>query len=138
MKYTKEEINQAREQLLKRLKPGDTIYYKVENVSRSGMGRDISFYNVENGEICFLTYSMMVLLGERRAKSNDGLHVTGCGMDMGFHCIYNLGRVLYPDGFECTGNMDTCRANDHSNGDREYKAGKIHRNGGYAFKYHQI
>ena len=24
----------------------------------------------------------------------------GCGMDMGFDLIYNLGRVLYPQGFD--------------------------------------
>ena len=27
-----------------------------------------------------------------------GLRVSGCGMDMGFHVVYNLGYALWPDG----------------------------------------
>ena len=32
-----------------------------------------------------------------------GLVVGGCGMDMGFHVVYSLGRVLWPKGFKVNG-----------------------------------
>jgi hypothetical protein len=32
-----------------------------------------------------------------------GITVGGGGMDMGFHLVYNLGRVLWPFGFKRAG-----------------------------------
>ena len=85
-------------------------------------------------------------LGYTMDRDREGLRVSGCGMDMGFHVVYSLSRVLYPDGFECIG--EGCPSNDHSNGDRDYtphlNGGKAphepgyvahwHSNGGYALR----
>jgi hypothetical protein len=57
-------------------------------------------------------------------------------MDTGFHLVYNLGYVLFPLGFECTGcdePPNLCPSNDHSNGDRDY-APHNHKDGGYALR----
>jgi hypothetical protein len=66
-----------------------------------------------------------------------GIKVGGCGMDMGFHLVYNLGRTLYPKGVSCPG-RDLCQSNDHVNPgpDRNrYGKGVKHRDSGYAFKH---
>ena len=64
-----------------------------------------------------------------RGVRSDALHVTGCGMDMGFNCVYHLGRYLWPDGVPCSG--ANCQSNDHSN-DRNCKRDgtHLHRDGG--------
>lgn len=63
----------------------------------------------------------------------DALVVNGCGMDMGFHVVYELGYTLYGrDGFICIG--ERCPSNDHSNGDRDYTP-HAHTDGGYALRY---
>jgi hypothetical protein len=38
-------------------------------------------------------------MGEK-AETGEGITVDGCGMDMGFALVYNLGRALYRDGFQ--------------------------------------
>jgi hypothetical protein len=46
----------------------------------------------------------------KRDGKREGLRVSGCGMDMGFDIVYNLGRFLFPkgDGKTVTGrNGDT-------------------------------
>ena len=45
-----------------------------------------------------ITWDVMHVLGYRRSDKTGGLRVSGCGMDMGFHVVYNLGYVLWPDG----------------------------------------
>ena len=118
------------------LKPGDTIYTIVEHVSRSGMQREIRVLIPrvsEDGHAYFLhpNFAAAALLGCRQGK-RDGLVVSGCGMDMGFHLVYNIGRSLWPDGYECSG--DKCQSNDHSNGDRDYTP-HHHTDGGYALRH---
>lgn len=58
-------------------------------------------------------------LGYRIGK-HGGIVVGGCGMDMGFHLVYNLGRTLWPTG---TDNPHG-RRNGHPDSD-----------GGYALKH---
>ncbi len=66
-------------------------------------------------------------------RKNWGVKMGGCGMDMGYHLVNNLGYALFPNGVPCTG--EDCPSNDHNNGDRDYTAGKLHRDGGYAFRH---
>lgn len=90
---------QRAEQLRKWIKPGDTVSCILRHVSSSGMSRRISLVitNKETGEIQDISGYVATVLDYRR---NDGsLVVGGCGMDMGFACVYNLGRRLFPDGF---------------------------------------
>jgi hypothetical protein len=109
--------------LKKLLKPGDTVQTILRNVSRSGMSRRISCVIARDGEVQDITWDVARVTGEsvkgRAGYVQDvGIAVGGCGMDMGFNLVYNLSRVLFPDGFACIGNG--CPSNDHSNGDRDY------------------
>ena len=126
MRYTREEIEQAKKYLLEQIKPGDELYTILRSVSRSGMSRHIS---VLHGTY-EISHLVTKVLEERRAD-DGGLVISGCGMDMGFEVVYNLGRALYPDGFTCVG--QNCHSNDHRNGDRNYKP-HHHNDGGYAFE----
>lgn len=109
------------------VKPGDTVYTILEHVSRSGMSRHIRLLLLkpdsdmrEGVRDIHPNYAAATILGYRQAPrgKGDGLVVGGCGMDMGFHLVYNLSRALYRDGFGCIG--EGCPSNDHSNGDRDY------------------
>jgi hypothetical protein len=120
MKYAKAEIAEAIAHLRDYLKPGDTVYTVLRHVSSSGMTRHIDCYKLgAAGESpAYLTGWIAKALGLSRAKRGDALVVSGCGMDMGFHVVYNLSYVLNRDGFGCIG--QGCPSNDHSNGDRGY------------------
>jgi hypothetical protein len=65
---------------------------------------------------------------------HQGLKVGGCGMDMGFHVVYSLGRAMYPYGVPCTG--EGCLSNAHSYADWDYTVSPehVHSDGGYAFQ----
>jgi hypothetical protein len=87
------------------LKPGDTLYTINRHVSSSGMRRSISVvravHDVHDGERLVIdTLDLWVsrVLRERIDQKHGGIYQTGCGMDMGFHLVYNLGRYLWPDG----------------------------------------
>ena len=64
---------------------------------------------------------------------NDGIKISGCGMDMGFEIVYQIGRALWPDGVPCIG--EGCHSNDHSNErERNYTVGRMHGDSGYALR----
>ena len=113
----KVEREEARAKLREWIKPGDTVHTILRHVSRSGMQREIGIVLLKDGTDLHPNYLIGKALGERIGK-RDGIIVGGCGMDMGFHIVYSLGRTLWPDGFGCIGKG--CRSNDHSNGDRDY------------------
>ena len=94
-KYTKSEQAEAFANLRKWLKPGDTVHTIVDNVSRSGMSRDIRVLILRDGEATHPNWAVSVLLGYPRAKRGDGMRVGGCGMDMGFHVVHSLGYALF-------------------------------------------
>ena len=75
------------------LKPGDTVFCVLRHVSRSGMMRHISFLDKEHR---YLDYHISQVLGYPRAR--EGIKVSGCGMDMGFSVVYDLGHALWPQG----------------------------------------
>lgn len=109
MKPTKAEVAEARESILRFLKPGSNVYTIVRHVSRSGMQREISLYAIsKDGRPQWLDGWASKLLDYRLGK-NEGLVVGGCGMDMAFHLVYNLGSVLWPkgDGKTVTGRNGT-------------------------------
>ena len=102
---------EALERLRGWLKPGQTVHTITRHVSTSGMTRDIAAFTIVDGDMKDLTYSIAQALGERVV--NDGVRLSGCGMDMHFALVYDLGYALWPNGFDCA--VEECRANDHSN-----------------------
>ena len=138
-KAQKAEQAEAVTKLREWIKPGDTVFTILRHVSKSGMSREIGIVLLSpaadeqsDGRTCIdlhPNYLVAQALGERIGK-RDGIVVGGCGMDMGFHLVYNLGRVLWPDGVPCAG--DRCHSNDHSNGMRERGPEIMHKDGGYA------
>ena len=83
--------------LRERLAPNTVIYTKVNHVSKSGMQRGISLYVAEGNEIRDITCHAAWAMGDTIHKQG-GIKISGCGMDMGFALVYNLGRTLWPDG----------------------------------------
>jgi hypothetical protein len=126
------EREQAIERLREIFKPGDTVYTVLRHVSRSGMSRSISILYSENpGDVVDVSFLLVRAMDYRFDRDRGGVKVGGCGMDMGFHLVYNMSHVLYPNGFTCTG--ERCPASDHSNGDRDYTPHE-HKSGGYALQ----
>ncbi|AFU86493.1 hypothetical protein D869_gp090 [Caulobacter phage CcrRogue] len=59
-------------------------------------------------------------MGDTFDADRQGIKVGGCGMDMGFHLVYSLGRTLWPNG--------TKKPHGSRNGEPD-------RDGGYALKH---
>lgn len=110
------------------LHPGDTVYTSLNHVSRSGMYRVINLYVIKDNQPVRIDWAAAKLL-EGYDSRHDGCKAGGCGMDMGFHLVHNLGYALWPNGFTCTGKA--CPSNDHFNGDPNYDL-HPHKSGGYA------
>ena len=87
----------ATQTLRELLQPGQTIFCTLRSVSSSGMSRRISFHSIVGDELRSLDYLMSHALRYKQSSSG-GLVVSGCGMDMAFSVVYNLGAVLWPNG----------------------------------------
>ena len=72
------------------------IYYKVADVSRSGMTRKIDFYVIVKNEPIMLNRDISELL-DYKMDNWGHLKITGCGMDMGFKVISELSTKLFDD-----------------------------------------
>ena len=97
------EQEDARERLLTHyLKEGQTVYTSVKSVSSSGMSRTMSLYVVDGDRIQNITYYAAQALDWPLVEKNGSrvLRVGGCGMDMGFHTVYTLARVLFSGSVE--------------------------------------
>ena len=104
MTTTKTQKEEAKNTLLEMLKPGECVYTILDRVSPSGMMREIRLVLLkidDKGEVYTLhpNHSASILLGVPRSKKGDGLRVKGCGMDMGFHLVYELSYALFGDGY---------------------------------------
>lgn len=101
-KAQKAERAEAVERLRAFVRPGMTIYCVLRHVSRSGMQRRIDFYAIDVDEqrgphLSYLSGLIARTLGYR-VHNDGGIVVNGCGMDMGFHVVHNVGRTLWPNG----------------------------------------
>ncbi len=94
-------LDEAIARLREILKPGDTVYTVVRHVSSSGMSRVIDLYHfsIHDGKIqkSWLSGYASTALGWNLDQKRGALRVSGCGMDMGFHVVSTLSRVLFPD-----------------------------------------
>jgi hypothetical protein len=124
------------------LQPGYIVRTILRHVSRSGMNRRVSLVIAVGDDAKDITWLAAHALGDpvknRAGYVQDvGIEVGGCGMDVGFELVYNLGRVLWPKGFECPG--EKCQSNDHSNDPkcrRDTFKGQMHTgDGGYALRH---
>lgn len=95
-----QERAEAREKLRAIVDPSKRVYTMLRHVSASGMSRDISLFVVEGDTLRNITYLAAQALGERVRDSHGqrAIRVSGCGMDMGFHLVYNLSWALYSTG----------------------------------------
>lgn len=89
---------QAKDHLRKLLKPGQTVYTILRHRSASGMSRSISLVIPTKDGIKSLDYWIVQASGINIDQKHSGIKVGGCGMDMGFHLVYNLGCMLWPNG----------------------------------------
>lgn len=119
-KVSQNRKDECKAALLKILKPGDQVTCILRHVSRSGMSRRIDFYKMGKGEPRYLSTYIADLL--EYPCGGHGVVVGGCGMDMGFSVVYNLGSTLFPKGFKVKG---IGRNGDKSGHDKD---------GGYALK----
>lgn len=93
------QIEQAKAHLCTVLKPGQTVYTILNHCSASGMSRSISVVvGGKDGEIEKLDYWIARAKGEHIDPKHGGIKMNGCGMDMGFSLVYNLGCMLWPTG----------------------------------------
>ena len=93
MKYTKTAIEESRQSLLEDFKNSTgQVYGDVKIVSASGMSRKIELYLIINGDLKRISWDVARVL--ELLYDDRGLRVNGCGMDMIFHTLYNLVRVL--------------------------------------------
>ena len=88
--------------LTKLLPKGTEVYTLIRSVSKSGMSRRISFFVVNDGKLEDIDWLMIRAgIGKRRGHDN-GLYVTGAGMDMCFAMVYDLASTLHKDGYALT------------------------------------
>lgn len=114
---------EAIETLREMLKPGDTVYTVLRHVARSGMSRQIDCYVMEDNLPRWISRTVATACGFTFDQKREAIRVGGCGMDMGFHLVYSLSSVLFPDGqFVCIGK--DCPANDHNNAYHAEKDGR--------------
>ena len=123
------------------IKPGDTVTTTVTSVSPSGMSRTIKCQVISRGwdykgndkvantedalRIIDISHEVAEATGEKTAQ-NGSVRIAGCGMDMRFALVYNLGRALFPEGFALA---------DGQYGRNGDKSG-FDRDGGYALRYY--
>lgn len=142
---TKTQQAESLELLRATLKPGDTLYTVLRHRASSGMSRAIDVYKLgqqrsdqgrDNGRIQkqWLSFHAARAAGFRFSEKYDAVDMGGAGMDMGFHLVYSLSRVVFAEGFDCIG--EGCPSNDHVNErERNYTPGRRHSDPGYALNH---
>lgn len=91
------EQQEATVELRKLLKPGDTVYCLLRNVSRSGMSRVIDLVIHTKQGPRTLGYLAARAVDMPFDRDRGGVKVGGCGMDMGFHLVYELAYCLFKE-----------------------------------------
>ncbi len=137
MKARDAERQSAIEKLREWVKPGDLLHTQLKHVSRSGMLRVVQIIQIKNNEPSYLGWLAAKAIGLPYDTKRKGIRMGGCGTDMGFQAVYNLGWALFPKGFTCIGPKRRCPSNDHAYGDQDYRR-HHHKDGGYALRQRWI
>ena len=95
------------------LKPGTTVYTTLRHVSASGMTRWLDVFVADGNTIRNITGHVCDAADFTYCTRRHALKIGGCGMDMGFQVVYNLGCSLWPTGTSephgtRNGEPDTC------------------------------
>jgi hypothetical protein len=94
MYYTIDETAYAMNMLRTLLKDGDVVFTILRYVSESGMTRHIDLVTFKDNSPVWLSYHTARVLDYPQVKDESSLKIKGRGMDMGYHTVYSLGRVL--------------------------------------------
>lgn len=132
-KLTEAEREESRAELRKILQGQHEILTLAEY---RGMTAFVRVFIVKNNQLVDLTWQAAVALGEKSAHLPSqpyGLKRSGYGYSKEFDVVYNIGRVLYPKGYNHT--AKNCHSNDHANG---WDGVSKHNDGGYRFKQRSI
>ena len=90
-------LDQDKAQLRDMLGDKPNVYTILRSVSSSGMSRHISLKIVHRGELIDITYLAARVMGDKLSEKlgHNTIRVNGCGMDMGWHLVYNLSSTIY-------------------------------------------
>lgn len=114
----------------------ETIYTLNAHTARSGMLRCIRPFIITTDSRPWDITFMVARAGIGDASErHGGIEMGGCGMDMGFSLVYNIGRaVIAGEPWSCRG--DRCPSNDHINAPRVPRGPDIVHtgDGGYRFR----
>jgi len=88
------------EYYLKKVIPkGEAIFTTVMHVAPSGMSRHIKVMRPHEDEVENISYFVAEALGLPYREKTRSVFVSGCGMNMCFWLAYELGELLYGDGY---------------------------------------
>lgn len=134
----KMEEQEALETLQKWIKPGTTVYTLLRHRAASGMSRVLDVYVISDNEPIRLTRSVAKLLDWTYNREHEGVLVHGCGLDVGYHLVYTLSRVLFKHGLYCIG--EGCKSNDHNNPgpQRDDYSDHLHSDPGYGLNHRSL
>lgn len=123
------------------LKPGDTVY-TILVFSTGTDGRSYDVLLARNDQVFSIAYAVAQVTSYTRDLKHGGIKNR---LSDGNDIVYQLGRVLFPDGFECNGkgygNWGTnCPSNDHFNerGAENYCRTRTHEDGGYSLRHSSL
>ena len=80
--------------LKENVKEGDTLYTIVTKVNSMNSARWMRVLDIKDGSPSHWNYYVSKALGYK-LKDDGTLYVKGGGMDMGYHVVSTLRRVLY-------------------------------------------
>lgn len=100
MKVSKADKDHSLEMLNKFLNKNQTVYCVLRHVSRSGVRREIALFVIHENRMQVISGWVSDVLEMPINRDNLGIKIDGCGMDMGFHVVYNLASVLYGNGYQ--------------------------------------
>jgi hypothetical protein len=75
------------------LKPASAAKFEGERDYSAKPKRKLRGYRPRS-----IGYLAAKAMGDTFDRDRQGIKVGGCGMDMGFHLVYNLGRTMFPKG----------------------------------------
>lgn len=87
----------SEERLRELFPPHSTVWVTTIKVSRDGMSRDVLVLGTKDNLIVDVTLHVARVLGYKMDRDRGSLRIHGAGMDMHFHLVYSLSRILYAD-----------------------------------------